>query len=225
MAQVQTQLKDPVEAKVKAREEKTAVQEMKEAFSIDNLSTDDFRPLGERTAVSPHPFDGYPAVMVKVAEVAGKEIKVPRYSIVALNPKEYVHQDPSGRAVSIWDMKTNKEKIVTIPTYHNRILVDYEAGGINRDVVFDREIVFPNGQVMKNCAFVESHSMRAQLLFKLTQKGDRIQVDRRYVLLDVDQASRLRRVFEMIVNPRIRKERLSKAIAGESEEDISNIPE
>lgn len=225
MAQVQGQLRDPVEAKAKVQAEKSAVQEMKEAFSIDNISLDDFKPLAERTALSTHPFDGYPSRMIKVADVKGQAIMMPAYSIVALNPKEYVHQDPSGKNLSIVNTVTKKEEIKTIQTFHNRIVVDYEQGGRNIDVVFDREIILGDGKVMKNCAFVISHSARSQLLFKLTQKGDKIQVDRRYVLLDVEQASRLRRVYEMIVNPKIRKERLSKAIAGESEEDIANIPE
>lgn len=225
MAQVQGQLRDPVEAKTKLQTEKSAVQEMKEAFSIDHLTFEDFKPLGEKTAASTHPFDGYPAKMVKVAEVQGKAVMMPAYSIVALNPKEYVHQDPSGKSVSIINMLTKREEIKTIATHHNRIVVDYEQGGRNIDVVFDRDILLSEGRVMRNCAFVISHSARAQLLFKLTDKGDRIQVDRRYVLLDVDQASRLRRVYEMIVNPKIRKERLSRAISGESEEDLANIPE
>jgi len=225
MVQQQGQLKDPVEFKAKAKIEKDAIEEMKEAFSIDHISMDDFKPLAERVAQSAHPFDGYPTVMVKVAEYQGKDVLMPKYSIVAMNPKEYVHQDPSGKNVSIWNQKTNKEEIVTLSTYHNRLVVDYEMGGINIDVVFDRDIALGDGKVMKNCAFVKSHTARAQLMFKLDHKGERIMVDRRYVLLDVDQASRLRRVFEMIVNPKIRKERLSKAISGESDEDIANIPE
>jgi len=127
--------------------------------------------------------------------------------------------------LSITDQKTGKEKIVNINSVHNRCVVDYENGGINIDVCFDRVIELGDGKKLERVAFVKSHSARAQIMFKLDRNGDKIQVDNRYLLLDTDQSSRLRRVFEMIVNPKIKKERLARAISGESDEDIDSIPD
>jgi hypothetical protein len=221
-------LKDPVEKKTGEIQGKKTEEEMK-TFDISNLKSEDFQPLQQRAAASPHPFDGYPKKMVKVAETrsrgpkGARDVMMPAYAIIALNPKEVVFQDPSGNNVTIRNKKTGKEKIVNINSVHNRCVVDYEAGGVNTDICFDRTIKLAEGQEMTRCAFVPSHSARAQIMFKLDRSGDKIQVDRRYLLLDVKQAPRLRKVFEMIVNPKIRNERLARAISGESDEDLDAI--
>lgn len=220
-------LKDPVAQKTQQIQEKKDDEELK-TFDISNLKLDDFKPLETRAASTPHPFEGYPKKMVKVGTFGlkkSKDLMMPAYAVVALNPKEVVPKDPSGRAQSIRDARTGRERIVDIYAPHNRCVVDYDNGGINVDVCFDREIELDGGHKLERCAFVESHSARAQIMFTLDRTGDRIQVDRRYLLLDTDQSSRLRRVFEIIVNPKIKKERLAKAISGESDEDLDSIPE
>jgi hypothetical protein len=104
--------------------------------------------------------------------------------------------------------------------------VDYENGGVNTDICFDRTIDLGEGQKLERCAFVLSHSARAQIMFVLDPKsGSKIQVDTRYLLLDTKQAARLRRVFEMIVNPKIKNERLAAAISNESDEAIDDLAE
>lgn len=217
-------LKDPVAKKSDQIKAKKTDDEMK-TFDIGNLSLEDFKPLQQRAAATPHPFDGYPRRMVKVGTFAGgkKDLMMPSYAVVALNPKEVVPQDPSGQRQSIREKKSGREKIVDIYAPHNRCVVDYENGGQNTDVCFDRTIELGNGQKLERCAFIKSHSVRAQIMFKLDGRGERIQVDGRYLLLDTGQSSRLRRVFEMIVNPKIKKERLSKAISGESDEDLDTL--
>lgn len=223
MAKQQT-FRDPVEKSEKQREEKNLIDEAKK-FDIANISLEDFRPIAESAARAPHPFDGYPERLIKVGDTKKGPLMVPAYSIVALNPKEYVFQDPSGNKVSVTDQKTKREKIVTLKTHHNVMFPDYENGGQNTKIVFDRTLPLANGQVLESVAFVFSHSLRAQLLFKLDQKGERIQADRRYVLYDIKQTARLRRIFEMIVNPKIANNRLAKWVSGESEEEPTEIQE
>jgi hypothetical protein len=221
-------LKDPVEKKSGEIQAKQTDDDMR-TFDISGLRLEDFQALQQRAAASPHPFDGYPSQMVKVGKMKARgpkgaqDVMMPAYAIVALNPKEIVFQDPSGRGVSVRQKKTGKEKIVNIGSIHNRCVVDYEAGGVNTDVCFDRTIELAEGQTLERCAFIKSHSARAQIMFRLDRTGEKIQIDNRYLLLDVKQASRLRKVFEMIVNPKIKKERLARAISGESDDDLDAI--
>jgi hypothetical protein len=224
-------LKDPVEKKAGEIQAKQDADELK-TFDISNLKLEDFQPLQQRAASTPHPFDGYPKNMVKVGECkngrgpkAGlADLMMPSYAVVALNPKERVVEDPSGRRQSV-RMKGGNERIVDIFAPHNRCVVDYEDGGVNTDICFDRTIDLGEGQKLERCAFVKSHSARAQIMFALDIKGDKIQVDTRYLLLDTKQAARLRRVFEMIVNPKIKNERLSAAISNESDEELDDLAE
>ena len=225
------QLKDPVDKRTKDIQENKAEEEMR-SFDISKLSLEDFKPLTQRDARSPHPFDGYPAKMVKVGEYLDpkdrrktRDLMMPRYAVVALNPKEVVFQDPSGKNQSVRDGKTNDEKIVNIYAPHNRCVVDYENGGYNTDICFDRSITLSDGRVIDRVAFIPSHSARAQIMYKLDRTGERIQIDSRYLLLDVEQSSRLRRVFEMIVNPKIKNEHLARWVSGESEDVPEEILE
>ena len=224
-------LKDPVEKKAGEIKAKQDTDEMK-TFDISNLSLDDFQPLQQRSASTPHPFDGYPSNMVKVgafqkgrgANAGLTDLMMPSFAVVALNPKERVVEDPSGNRQSV-RMKGGNEKIVNIYAPHNRCVVDYENGGQNTDICFDRTIELEGGQKLERCAFIKSHSARAQVMFSLDTRGDKIQVDTRYLLLDTKQAARLRRVFEMIVNPKIKNERLAAAISNESDDAIDDLAE
>lgn len=220
-------LKDPVAKKASEIQEKQDTEELK-TFDISNLKLEDFQPLHQRASSAPHPFDGYPGNMVKVGESqkgpnpkSRKDVMMPAFAVVALNPKEAVFEDPSGARQSI--MEAGRERMVNIYAPHNRCVVDYEGGGVNTDICFDRTIELEDGKSLARCAFIKSHSARAQVMFKLDIKGERIQIDNRYLLLDVGQASRLRRVFEMIVNPKIKNERLARAISGESDEEIDDL--
>ena len=227
-----TTLKDAVEPKVKEAKEKQLDEEVK-TFSIDGLSLDDFKPIEQKAARSPHPFEGYPNEMIKVGEIKStsgkstKDIMIPKYAIVALNPKEPVFKDPSGRRQTINKVdkdgkKTGQSFTADVYEPHNVCVRNFEEG-YNTTVSFDRELVLKDGSIMKNVAFVLDHSVRAQLFFKLDHKGNNILVDRRYMLIDKNQIGRLRRVFQMIVNPKIKKEQLASAISEGDEDAMSNL--
>ena len=217
-------LKDPVAKAVESKQAQEAEEGVKD---INSLTESDFTPIPVAAARSSHPFDGYPVKpkvkMGNMGTPGGFEVSAT--FVIALNPKEYVHQDPSGNSVTAVDTKTKQEKIVNYNTFHNRRIRDYERGGISTDVVFDHTVPLSGGRVMEHCAFVPNASVRAQLMFYYDVKMSRIAPDRRYVILDRDQTARLRRFYEMIINPKIKVERLARAISGESEETLEEIPE
>jgi hypothetical protein len=181
----------------------------------------DFQQLSQDTARTPAPFDGYPLKdKVKIGKVT-----VPIAYVVGLNPKKYVPQDPSGKAVTITVDKRDgtppTDKIVTLKNPHSRVFKDYDEGGINTDIVFDRDFELEDGgKVM--VSIVKSHSLRAQLLFELTKNG-KVKVNTDYVLLDPKQSSRLRQLFGIIINPHLKIERLASSVAGESEEALDDL--
>lgn len=214
-------LTDPAE-KVSGKKEEQQTQDDMSSVDASTLSFEDFQPAPETVARTPHPFEGYP---YKKVMIEGKEVNAT--FIIALNPKEIVTQDPSGKGVTVMEGKGKMKREVKhdIRSSHSRITVDYEEGGVNRAWVFDREYPLKDGQVFPNCSFVSSHSSRAQIMFKLDRREGRILLDRRYVLPDPKQLNRLRRIFEMIVNPQLRAERLAKGITGESEESLDDMPE
>jgi hypothetical protein len=224
------QLEDPVSKGTKKNQEEKLETDMKR-FDISNLTMKDFKQLEAATARTPGPFEGYP--MKPKIKVGATEISATL--VVALNPKHYVMQDPSGAGQSIvvdkrdgQGKKTGDkvEQIVNLKTYHSRVIVDYEGGKRNIDIVFDRILKLADGEIM--CAIVPSHSARAQLLFSLDNKTQKIKVDPRYVILDYDQRKPLRRLFEIIINPHLKIERAADIISGVSDEDpetIGNLPE
>lgn len=214
-------LKDPAE-KVAGKKEEEQTQDDMSLVDVSSLTFEDFQPAPATVARTPHPFEGYP---YKKVMVDGKEMNAT--FIIALNPKEVVPQDPSGKGISITEQKGKMKREVKrdIRSSHSRITRDYEEGGVNRSWVFDREFPLKDGQVFPNCCFIPSHSSRAQIMFKLEKRESRILLDRRYVLPDPKQLNRLRRIFEMIVNPQLRAERLAKGITGESEESLDDMPE
>jgi len=218
--------KDAVEEKVKKVQEETQLEGMK-TFDLTNFTMDDFKPVPVEAARKPHPFVGYPSPKVKIGErmVNGKPepILVPRYSIVIMNPKEPDFQDPSGVNQTIRNQRTGQEKTVNISAGHSRYLRDYDEG-ILTTVVFDRKLKLENGSIIPRSCIVKSHSVRAQLMFKYNIKTERVEPDNRYLFLDTKQAKRLREVFLMIINPKIKNERLSKSISGESDELIEEVP-
>jgi hypothetical protein len=194
-------------------------------ISIAGLSLDDFKSIPSTAARFVHPFEGYPlGALLDVGKA-----KVSSTFIVALHPSNNVFQDPSGKnvVVPVHDDKGRKtgERTTTIMGYHSRMLPDYEVGGRNTEIVFDRTITFPDGRKLENCAIVPSHSLRAQIMFKIgdAKKGN-TEVDKRYVWADQKQVGRLRRVWNAIIKPSLKAERDAQAISGESLETLDEIP-
>lgn len=197
---------DPVDKDKKQREESEDIEQVK-TFDIANLTMADFQAIKATAAKTPHPFDGYPYPK-------GKEASF----IVGLNPTKYIPQDPSGKNLSI--IVKGKEKKVDIETTHNRLIQDLDAGGVNVDVVFDRKMKLADGNTLYY-ALVPSHSVRAQLIFYYDARAERIKVNSDYLLIDTAQASRLRRLYEIIINPKLKKEQMAAYISGERQEEPS----
>jgi hypothetical protein len=211
-------LKDPADKVVEQKEEERLEDEAR-TFDTARLSLKDFKAIPVQVARSPHPFDGYPlGEKVKVSE--GERSTT---FIVGLNPKVYVHQDPSGKGVTIRKKQGKQilEKNVNIQTFHSRFVRDYEDGDKNREYVFDRMIQLADGIIY--CSIVDSHTARAQICFKIEKKTGKIQVDDRYLLLDAKQQNLLRRVFNLIHTPQAKIERLSRTITGESDEAMEDV--
>jgi hypothetical protein len=209
-------LVDPV-ADYQEQQEQDEQAEQVKALSIEALSLDDFQPVPITAARQPHPFEGYPQKKMKIGthKVKGKEtdLIVSATHIVALNPKQYVHQDPSGKGVTI--VSGGKEKIVDLATFHNRIVRD--QNGRNIDVSFGIDIMLSNGRMMTRCAYCPDHTARAQIIFKVNRKTGKIEVDDRYVLADLEQVGRLRRLFEMFFFQQTQSERLAQKFDAEPE--------
>ena len=201
---MKTKIIDPVDKDKKEREESDDVKQLK-TFDIANLTMADFEAVQTTVARTPHPFDGYPYPK-------GKEATF----IVGLNPTKHIPQDPSGRNLSV--MVKGKEKRVNIETTHNRLIPDLDAGGINVDVVFDRKMELADGNTLYY-SIVPSHSVRAQLVFYYDARAERIKVNPDYLLIDTAQAKRLRRLYEIIINPKLKKEQMSAYISGERQEE------
>lgn len=214
---------DAVGKKVEKIKEEMQLEDMK-TLDISNFNMEDFKAIPQQAAREPHPFDGYPVEKIKVGEFfdmkKGKKMAliVPRHSVVTLSPTLPEFQDPSGKNQSIKNTKTGEVKVVNIVAGHNRLIRDYDNGGINTDVVFDRKIKLSDGYEMSRCCLIPSHSVRAQLMFYYDDNTERVVPDNRYLFLDRDQAGRLRKLFIMIINPKLKNARLSKSISGESEE-------
>jgi len=218
-------LQDPVEKKTETRKAAEAEDGVK---GFTELTEADFKAVPVTAARGGHPFDGYPikdkVKMGSMGKGTDKLFEVSKTFVVALHPQIFIFQDPSGNSVTVTDTKTKSEKIVTLNTYYSTTRIDYGKGKQNIDIVFDRKIPLMGGRFMENCAYVPSHYVRAQLMFLYDDKQSRIRPDNRFVFLDRDQRSRLLRLFQMIINPKIKVERLSMAISGDSQEAIEEIP-
>ncbi|HSW65040.1 MAG TPA: hypothetical protein VLH56_17275 [Dissulfurispiraceae bacterium] len=187
------------------------------AMSIDGLNLDDFQPVPVTAARAPHPFEGYPQQKIQIGTWVdrGKEkpLVVSKTALVALNPKEYVHQDPSGNRVS--SVVGGQETFVDYKTLHARVVRDQNGRSI--EVIFSREINLGDGRKITRCAYCPDHTARAQIIFGVDKKTGKITVDRRYVLADVEQVGRLRRLFEMYHYQQTQSERLAQKFDNEQE--------
>jgi hypothetical protein len=213
-------MKDPVDGTTESQQ---AAQddELKAVFDISNLKISDFKAVQLKDARTRHPFDGYPDKKVQIGTyMKGKKEESLIVNLTHLVIyKGEVKQDPSGERVSLGfpamfnnegkQIRPNTEKIGTVLTAHNRRAKDYESGGVDTDCVFDRVIKLADGE-LSQCCIIPSPSVRAQIVFRYNSKTERVEPDGgntpRYLLADPEQISRLRRIFEMIINPRIRLE-------------------
>jgi hypothetical protein len=209
-------LRDPVE-EITQDQQAERDKELASVFDISQLKIADFKATQLKDARSRHPFDGYPEKKVQVGtyKEKGKELPLIVNLTHILVYKEEVKQDRSGEKVTLGfpEMRDkdgkitrpNTERIGMIPSSHNRRAKDYESGGVDTDCVFDRTIKLADGD-LSQCCFIPSPSVRAQIVFRYNPKTQRVEPDSRYLLADPEQVSRLRRIFEMIINPRIRLE-------------------
>ena len=208
-------LVDPVEEKDKEKKAGAIVGSIK---SINDLTFSDLQAIPQRAAQMAHPFDGYPYEKIKVGTYEGKDFMVMSAFLVILFPAFQPPQDISGVGVTIkkaasktkrGDIIPEHEEIVTIKTNHNVIVVDYDNAKQNTDVVFDREFELSEGKKVLG-AIVPSHSVRAQLMFRYDPKKERVFVNEKYVLVDVRQQNKLRKVFDIVMFDKLRSEKLSK---------------
>lgn len=166
----------------------------------------DFQPIPAGAARVSRPFDGYPMKKVKIGEAETYAAYV-----VALNPTVAVRQDPANGRV-----KQKDGTFEQVRNYHSRFIRDFETGD-NNEVVFDRVVNIGGRDYF--CAIVPSHNVRAQLCYRYNNDRRRVEVDSGYLFLDTAQDQRLKRVFEQLINPKLRLEREASFISGESDED------
>ena len=202
----QGRLTDPVEGKV---QEAGLAQEM-ESLDISKLNPVAI-PL---TAARPsRPFDGYPVKKTFIGEGKDK-VQVCLTHIVIHNHIAFpVAQDASGPKVK------NKR----VQTYHNRWIRDVDNGGVgNVAVHFDRPIKTAQGEFY--ASIVPDPYVRCQLCFQYNTKTQRIEVDKRYLLVDGDQMNALKRCYEQVINPQLKIEKAADFISGASKDEVE-IPE
>jgi hypothetical protein len=205
-----------------AQKKREGAREKTENAKLSTISRKDIVTIPTKHTKAVHPFEGYP---VKYAMVEGRKVNL----TWAIGYKKIPTQDRSGenQTISTLDAKgrpTGEEKIVTLKSPHSRVAVDYESGGRNTMAIFDNVFPLEDGDIIENIAIVPSPSARAQICFKVEPKTGQVQINDDYFLLDGGQADRLRRVFENILRPSRRAERDSRAIMGESQETLDDIP-
>lgn len=213
-------LRDPVEgSEIEMAEEMAALEQ--EVLSIEQLTPGAVMPSAARVT---DPFINYPFKWIPLVDAKGRAPKDRAGTPVLVNGKapqvcvshivlhnhlaDRIVQDPSNRGKRI--------------NYHSRGIRD-EVERINVDIVFDRP--FKTAKGIFYGAIVPSHNLRAQLIFNYNTKAadPRVEVDKRYLLLDTDQVSRLRTVFYQIVNPKMRQEQQASFITGETTTDPGEV--
>jgi hypothetical protein len=207
-------LTDPADNKTPEQKQAQERDEAK-ALSIKGLSMADLQAVPQSAAAVVHPFDGYPMEDIEIGMDKGKPVITKKTFIVVLSPSVYVHQDPSGKNVHIKG-KDGVDHIKTIPTTHNRVVWD-TSNKHAIDIVFDRKMELEDGNTV-SYAVVSEHWARAQLIYEYDAKASGIRVNRDYLLLDTDQVSRLRKVFEIIINPRLKTQVLADKISNGDDE-------
>jgi hypothetical protein len=174
---------DPVDDKKKSDE--TAGKLKKKALDSSTIKLADLKGIKKKVTVGGSPFEGYPMVDIQIGDYTFK-----KHHIVFLNPSHEVQQDPSNLGQTVTDGK-GRERIVDFETFHSRMVQDSNKQNI--DIVFDR-VMNIEGKDMYY-AIVPDNTARSQVMFTMSKNG-KAGVDNRYTLLDTDQASRLKRVFD-----------------------------
>ncbi len=219
---------DPVEqGEAKERREAAEIEELEASVDISTVSLEDFKAATVADARSRHPFQGYPEQEVTVQELVEtreglkeRPLTMKLSHIVAYTGQ--IVEDPSNKGVTAGYpeyrdaqgavIRPSTERRVDLHPGTNRRVTDYESGGVSLDCVFDRTIKVAAAKgsneltELHNVAIVSSPSARAQLMFEYNTKAGRVEASRDFKLADPKQIGRLRRVFEMIINPKIRLE-------------------
>jgi hypothetical protein len=209
----QGKLTDPVDG---LKEENELAEDM------DSLDISKLTPVAIPISAArvSRPFDGYPIKKIKLplkkpTMIDGKkvsEIDVCLTDIVLYNHVAFpIAQDQSG------PRKNGKR----VETYHNRWIRDPQ-GNDNVSIFFDRPIKTAQGDFY--ASIVTDPYVRCQLCFSYDAKTKRINVDKRYLLLDGDQKGPLKRCYEQVINPQLKIERAADYISGVSKDEV-DIPE
>ena len=197
-------------------EQETEKMEEDEFETLD-VSKIKVEVLPESAARALKPFDGYPVKKVTVTmteTVKGKKVQVPKvfnltHWVLHNHLSDPVHQDQSNRRRR---------------TYHNRSILNILQGNSapNESIQFSVPMETANGTFYG--ALVPDPYIRSQLIFVRDQKSGRIQVDKRYMLLDMDQKNKLKQCFIQLVQPKIDMERAADAItAGDEPEAMREV--
>ncbi len=200
-------LVDPVEE----ADDQNDIPDM-EGMDINKVNEISLKPIPPETARRTMPFDGYPFKKFKVGKA-----NTYQHCIVALNPTTLLHQDPANRKVRQADGKMKK-----VRTWHSRVIRDRELNE-NIHIPFDREIEIKG--IKYDCAIVDSHNVRAQICFQFNTNTQRIEVDRRYLLIDIGQRNKLKQVFEQVINPNLKMQKEAAFIMGETQDDAGGEAE
>lgn len=210
-----TALKDPVEGSgedtLKEELDAMGVEDAAEGFSF--LKPDEIGTIKENRVRAPHPFDGYRLGR----KITVGDAQISSTFVIVLNQGQEPPTDKSNLGVTVYvggdgsghPRGGGKRKVVDLTTAHTRVVTD-RSGSVNETVVFDRDIILSDGQVLK-CAIVKSHAARAQIMFDFDQKRNRIMPNKTYSMADKRQADRLYQMFRAIHYQRTRAEQSAKA--------------
>jgi hypothetical protein len=209
------ELEDPVEAGREALAED-------EEFNTLDISKIDVSALPDEAARVTMPFDGYPLKKVKMeVKEKGKMVKkdfILSYFVLHNHVADPVRQDPSNRKI-----KTDAG-MVQVRSYHGRSIPDVLNGNNSNVMVqFSTPIKTATGEFYGH--YVPDHYVRAQLAFKYDAKTKRVMVDKRYILLDREQAGRLKQCFQQIINPKIQMEKAADYVSGLSSDEPAAMAE
>lgn len=193
-----------------------------EEFNSLDISKISVEALPDEAAKVTMPFDGYPLKKVKMeVKEKGKMVKkdfILSYFVLHNHVADPIRQDPSNPNVKTAD------GMVKVRSYHGRSIPDVLNGNnANIAVQFSTPIQTATGLYYGH--YVPDHYVRSQLAFKYNAKTKRVEVDKRYMLLDREQVGRLKQCFQQIINPKIQMEKAADYVSGLSSEEPSNIAE
>jgi hypothetical protein len=203
------ELEDPVDAGGGIKEEEF------DTLDISNIKVEALPDEAARVVL---PFDGYPLKKAKnrfldVTDEEGNKRQMPYYlSFVVLHNHvaDPLRQDKSGGK--------------KFKSFHMRSIPDVLNGNTS-NIAVQYSIPFETASGVFYGAYVPDHYVRAQMVFKYNGKAKRIEVDKRYILLDREQAGRLKQCFQQIINPKIQMEKAADYVSGASNEEPSEMTE